>query len=108
MPKWQHTYHTNVNPEQKHHLSLKTETIVETKATPSSVNPTALCQTISELPKTAHYYHIEKFGSSSLGGTMAKYGGFNRTYLSENVITQSDCGFTFVRLGFIMQNHPWK
>ena len=52
---------------------------------------------ISNLPNDVHYYHIEKSGSSSMGGTLSKFGGFNRTYLSENVITHNDCGFTFVR-----------
>ena len=49
------------------------------------------------LPSDAHYYHIEKSGSSSMGGTLEKFGGFNRTYLSENVEAHTDCGFTFIR-----------
>eukprot|EP01084_Bolivina_argentea_P015967 29908_1 len=52
---------------------------------------------IAKLPQDVHYYHIEKSGSSSMGGTLNKFGGFNRTYLSENVISHVDCGFTFVR-----------
>eukprot|EP01083_Nonionella_stella_P209637 759734_1 len=52
---------------------------------------------IASLPADAHYYHIEKSGSSSLGGTLIQFGGFNRTYLSENTVTHVDCGFTFVR-----------
>lgn len=56
---------------------------------------------MASLPRDAHYYHIEKSGSSSMGGTLNKFGGFNRTYLSENIIDSVDCGFTFVRFVII-------
>merc|ERR1719283_754085 len=52
---------------------------------------------IQTLPEDVHYYHVEKSGSSSMGGTLNKFGKFNRSYLSENVVAHSDCGFTFVR-----------
>ena len=56
---------------------------------------------MESLPKDAHYFHVEKSGSSSMAGTLVKYGAFNRSYLSENVVSHTDCGFTFVRFGDI-------
>ena len=49
------------------------------------------------LPDNSMYYHIEKSGSSSIGMGILMHHDYNHTYISENMISHSICGFTFVR-----------
>eukprot|EP01084_Bolivina_argentea_P161548 281218_1 len=42
------------------------------------------------------YYHIEKSGSSSIAAILRTF-GFSQTFVSENWISSTKCGFTFVR-----------
>ena len=49
------------------------------------------------LPDNIMYYHIEKSGSSSIGSGILSSHDYNHSYISENMISHSICGFTFVR-----------
>ena len=49
------------------------------------------------LPDNPFYYHIEKSGSSSIGSGILSFYDYNHSYISENMISHSNCGFTFVR-----------
>ena len=42
------------------------------------------------------YYHIEKSGSSSIGQIL-KSSNFKQTFVSENWLSSTNCGFTFIR-----------
>merc|ERR1712228_1158364 len=44
-----------------------------------------------------YYYHIEKSGSSSIGSGILNQFNFSNSYFSENLISSTKCGFTFVR-----------
>eukprot|EP01083_Nonionella_stella_P095976 269594_1 len=49
------------------------------------------------LPHNVMYYHIEKSGSSSIGHGILLGQKYNSSYVSENMMTHTECGFTFVR-----------
>ena len=48
------------------------------------------------LPNNVFYYHIPKTGSSSIGSMLMSW-QYNRSFISENMISHTQCGFTFVR-----------